>query len=75
MVLAHAKDVRVVDGAVHHVTAGTGVLDYQRYLTLLRHTPVPLIVHGLVEAEVEGALAFLRGALAAVQREAPAEVR
>jgi sugar phosphate isomerase/epimerase len=75
IVLAHAKDVRVVDGAVHHVTAGTGVLDYQRYLTLLRHTPVPLIVHGLVEAEVEGALAFLRGALAAVQREAPAEVR
>jgi sugar phosphate isomerase/epimerase len=27
MVLAHAKDVRVVGGTVHHVTAGTGVLD------------------------------------------------
>jgi sugar phosphate isomerase/epimerase len=75
IVLAHAKDVRVVNGTVHHVTAGTGVLDYQHYLTLLRHIPVPLIVHGLAEAEVEGALAFLRGALAAVQREAPAEVR
>jgi sugar phosphate isomerase/epimerase len=75
IVLAHAKDVRVVNGTVHHVTAGTGVLDYQHYLTLLRHLPVPLIVHGLAEAEVAGALAFLRGALAAVPREAPAEVR
>jgi sugar phosphate isomerase/epimerase len=75
MVLAHAKDVRVVDGMVHHVTAGTGVLDYPYYLTLLRHVPVPLIVHGLAEAEVDRTLAFLRGALAAAQRQAPAEVR
>jgi len=75
IVLAHAKDVRIVNGTVHHVTAGTGVMDYKHYLTLLRHIPVPLIVHGLAEAEVEGALAFLRGALSAVQREAPAEVR
>jgi sugar phosphate isomerase/epimerase len=75
IVLAHAKDVRVVDGAVHHVAAGTGLLDYAHYLTLLRHVPVPLIVHGLAEAEVEGALAFLRGALAAVQRETPTGVR
>jgi sugar phosphate isomerase/epimerase len=75
IVLAHAKDVRVVDGTVHHVTAGRGVLDYQHYLTLLRHVPVPLIVHGLAEEEVGSALAFLRGALAAVQRQAPAEVR
>jgi sugar phosphate isomerase/epimerase len=75
IVLAHAKDVRVVDGAVHHVTAGTGVLDYHHYLTLLRHVPVPLIVHGLTEPEVNGALAFLRGALAAVQRQVPAGVR
>jgi sugar phosphate isomerase/epimerase len=75
IVLAHAKDVRVVGGTVHHVAAGTGVLDYPHYLTLLRHIPVPLIVHGLAETEVAGALAFLRGVLAAVQREAPAEVR
>ena len=75
IVLAHAKDIRVVNGTVHHVTAGTGVLDYQHYLTLLRHIPVPLIVHGLAEAEVERALAFLRRALAVVQREAPTEVR
>jgi sugar phosphate isomerase/epimerase len=75
IVLAHAKDVRVVDGTVHHVAAGAGVLDYRLYLKLLRQTPVPLIVHGLAEAEVGGALAFLRGAQAAVEREAPAEVR
>src|SRR5262249_56188221 len=54
IVLAHAKDVRVVDGTVHHVTAGTGVLDYQHYLTLLRHIPVPLIVHGLAATELAG---------------------
>jgi sugar phosphate isomerase/epimerase len=75
MVLAHAKDVRIVDGSVHYVPAGRGVLDYQHYLTLLRHVPVPLIVHGLAEAEVDRVLAFLRGALATVQRQAPAEVR
>jgi sugar phosphate isomerase/epimerase len=75
IVLAHAKDVRVVDGTVHHVTAGTGVLDYQHYLTLLSHIPVPLIVHGLAEGEVARVLGFLRGVLAATQRQAPAEVR
>jgi sugar phosphate isomerase/epimerase len=75
IVLAHAKDVRVVNGTVHHVAAGTGVLDYPYYLTRLRHLPVPLIVHGLAETEVEGTLAFLRGAQAAVPQEALAEVR
>jgi sugar phosphate isomerase/epimerase len=74
MVLAHAKDLCVVDGAVHHVAAGTGVLDYRHYLTLLRHVPAPLIVHGLAEPEVAGALAFLRGALASGTQKAPAEV-
>jgi sugar phosphate isomerase/epimerase len=75
IVLAHAKDVCVGDGTIHHVAAGTGVLDYQHFLALLRSIPVPLIVHGLAETEVEGALAFLRRALAGAQREAPAEVR
>ena len=75
MVLAHAKDIRVVGGTIHHVAAGTGELDYQHYLKLLRHTSVPLIVHGLAEAEVASTLAFLRGAVAAVQRETPAGVR
>jgi sugar phosphate isomerase/epimerase len=75
IILAHAKDIRVVEGRVHHVPAGTGVLDYQHYLTLLRHIPVPLIVHGLAEEEVGRALEFLRGALAAAQQQTPAEVR
>jgi sugar phosphate isomerase/epimerase len=75
MVLAHAKDVRVVGGTVRHVAAGTGVLDYRHYLTLLRQTPVPLIMHGLAETEVERALAFLRWTLAAAQRETPVRVR
>ena len=64
-----------MDGTVQHVAAGTGELDYPHYLTLLRHNPVPLIVHGLAETEVARALAFLRGTLAAVHREAPAGVR
>ena len=74
IVLAHAKDVRVVDGAVHHVAAGTGVLDYPHYLSLLRHLSVPLIVHGLAEAEVERSLAFLSEALVAAQGDTPAGV-
>jgi sugar phosphate isomerase/epimerase len=75
IVLAHAKDVKVVAGAVHHVAAGTGVLDYPCYLSLLRQFPVPLIVHGLAEAEVPQALVFLRGTLARTQLPVPAEVR
>jgi sugar phosphate isomerase/epimerase len=75
MVLAHAKDVRIVDGAIHHVPAGTGLLDYRHYLTLLRQVPVPLIVHGLAETEVARSLAFLREALAEVGGEVPEGVR
>jgi sugar phosphate isomerase/epimerase len=56
LVLAHAKDVRR-DGTI--VAAGHGDLDYERYLTLLGGD-VPLILHGLSEAEVPGCLAFLR---------------
>ena len=74
IVLAHAKDVQVVAGEVRHVAAGTGLLDYTHYLGLLRHVPAPLIVHGLAEAEVGRALAFLRRALVAGPREAPTEV-
>jgi sugar phosphate isomerase/epimerase len=75
IVLAHAKDVQLVAGAVHHVAAGKGLLDYPYYLALLRHIPVPLIVHGLAEAEVAETLAFLRGAHAGIRRKARAEIR
>jgi sugar phosphate isomerase/epimerase len=57
LVLAHAKDVRR-DGTI--VAAGHGDLDYARYLTLLGDA-VPLILHGLSEAEVPGCVAFLSG--------------
>jgi sugar phosphate isomerase/epimerase len=56
LVLAHAKDVRS-DGTI--VAAGHGDLDYELYLTLLGDE-VPLILHGLSEAEVHGCVAFLR---------------
>jgi sugar phosphate isomerase/epimerase len=74
IVLAHAKDIRVVDGTVHHVAAGTGLLNYPHYLALLRHVPVPLIAHGLAETEVETTLTFLRRALADTQRQALTEM-
>jgi sugar phosphate isomerase/epimerase len=75
IVLAHAKDVRVAGSTVQHVTAGTGALDYHHYLTLLGQLPVPLIMHGLTEQEVGPALAFLKTALATVQRETLTRVR
>jgi sugar phosphate isomerase/epimerase len=63
LVLAHAKDVRD-DGTI--VAAGQGDLDYDEYLTLLTRAAgdVPLIMHGLTEAEVPDSMAFLRAALA-----------
>jgi sugar phosphate isomerase/epimerase len=59
LALAHAKDVRN-DGAI--VAAGHGELDYDLYLQLLSEhdASVPLILHGLAESEVRGAVAFLR---------------
>jgi sugar phosphate isomerase/epimerase len=75
LVLAHAKDIQLVAGTIHHVAAGKGLLDFPYYLSLLRHFSVPLIVHGLAEAEVPGALAFLRGAQTGARRKARAEVR
>lgn len=66
IVLAHAKDLSR-DGEAGQQAAGTGVLDYPRYLALLRAAGYdgPLVLHGLDEAEVESAVAFLRGQLAA----------
>lgn len=59
IVLAHAKD-RAVDGTV--VPAGTGIVPWPRYLDLLYDVGYtdPLILHGLEEADVGAAMAFLR---------------
>lgn len=61
IVLAHAKDLSH-DGAAGHEAAGTGLLDYARYLSLLRGAGFDgaLILHSLSEAQVPAAVAFVR---------------
>jgi sugar phosphate isomerase/epimerase len=63
--LAHAKDL-ASDGAAGDRAAGTGVLDYRLYLSLLRECQYdgPLILHGLAESEAPAAIAFLQQKLA-----------
>lgn len=65
IVLAHAKDLSR-DGEAGHEAAGQGLLDYDRYLELLSGVApdVPLILHGLSEAQVPGCIAFLEEKLA-----------
>ncbi|MGJ5816401.1 sugar phosphate isomerase/epimerase family protein [Paludibaculum fermentans] len=65
MVLAHAKDLDR-DGEAGHKPAGQGVLDYDRYLALLRKYEYkgPLLLHGLSVAQVPGCLAFVRSKMA-----------
>jgi sugar phosphate isomerase/epimerase len=65
IVLAHAKDLDR-DGEAGHKAAGEGVLDYDRYVALLRKFEFkgPLLLHGLSVAQVPACLAFLRAKLA-----------
>jgi sugar phosphate isomerase/epimerase len=69
VVLAHAKDLDH-DGEAGHKPAGQGVLDYDRYLALLRkyHFKGPLLLHGLTAAQVTGCMGFLRAKLASSLR-------
>ncbi len=71
IVLAHAKDLDH-DGEAGHKAAGQGVLDYDRYLALLRKYDFkgPLLLHGLSSGQVPGCMAFLRAKLAASVRQA-----
>ena len=64
IVLAHAKDLSR-DGEAGHQAAGTGLLDYDLYLKLLRQHGYtgPLVLHGLEESQVGAAVSFLRGKL------------
>lgn len=64
IVLAHAKDLEQ-DGAAGDIPAGSGKLDYDLYLGLLRKHRYngPLIIHGLAESQVSACVAFLRGKL------------
>ncbi|MBM3264092.1 MAG: sugar phosphate isomerase/epimerase [candidate division Zixibacteria bacterium] len=64
IVLAHAKDLRR-DGDAGHDAAGTGLLDYNHYLRLLKETGFTgsVVLHSLTEAQVPDCLAFVRGKL------------
>ncbi|MBI4552393.1 MAG: sugar phosphate isomerase/epimerase [Candidatus Latescibacteria bacterium] len=61
IVLAHAKDLSQ-DGEAGHEAAGTGRLDYDHYLMLLRAAGYDgaLILHSLDETQVAGCIEFLR---------------
>ncbi|MBA3975928.1 MAG: sugar phosphate isomerase/epimerase [Candidatus Solibacter sp.] len=68
IVVAHAKDLDR-DGDAGHLAAGHGLLDYDRYLSLLRahRFTGPLLLHGLTVEQVPGCMAFLRAKLAAIR--------
>jgi sugar phosphate isomerase/epimerase len=61
IVLAHAKDL-TRDGDAGQEAAGRGLLDYGRYLALLRGCGFagPLLLHGLGEDQVGECVRFLR---------------
>ena len=65
IVLCHAKDLDH-DGEAGHKPAGQGVLDYDRYMRLLRQYQFrgPILLHGLTVEQVPGCLAFVRAKLA-----------
>jgi sugar phosphate isomerase/epimerase len=71
IVLCHAKDLDH-DGEAGHKPAGHGVLDYDRYMSLLSKYQFkgPILLHGLTVAQVPGCLAFLRAKLASSRRTA-----
>lgn len=70
IILAHAKDLDH-DGDAGDIPAGSGKLDYDLYLGLLRKQGYdgPLIIHGLAESQVADCVAFLRAKLASTQPE------
>jgi sugar phosphate isomerase/epimerase len=61
IVMAHAKDLKS-DGAAGQEAAGTGLLDYDYYISLLREIGFtgPLIMHSLKESQVADTKAFLQ---------------
>jgi len=68
IVLAHAKDLSR-DGEAGHEAAGTGVLDYDRYLALLDGIGYtgPLVLHNLTEAQVPESVDFLNKKMSAIK--------
>lgn len=62
--MAHAKDL-VREGEAGNVAAGTGLLDYERYLRRLREAGFDgaLVLHSLDEEQVPASVRFLRQTL------------
>jgi sugar phosphate isomerase/epimerase len=71
LVIVHAKDLSR-DGEAGHEAAGTGLLDYDCYLSHVRAVGFdgPLILHSLHEAQVPECVAFLRQKLGQQQNKA-----
>lgn len=69
--IAHGKDLDH-DGDAGHLAAGTGMLDYERYVSLLCSLPfeVSVILHGLREEQVDDSVAMLKGYAEASESEA-----
>jgi sugar phosphate isomerase/epimerase len=65
IILAHAKDLSR-DGEAGQEAAGTGLLDYDYYLSLLQSGGFdgPLLLHSLTESQVDQAVKFLQRRLA-----------
>lgn len=61
IVLAHAKDLDQ-DGEAGHLAAGTGLLDYNQYLRLLKECGYDgaIVLHGLSEEQVPYCVNFLQ---------------
>ncbi len=66
--LVHAKDL-LRDGEAGNAAAGTGLLDYDHYIHLLRASGYQgaLILHSLAENQVAASVQFLRSKLASNQ--------
>ena len=64
IVMAHAKDLDH-DGEAGKLAAGTGLLDFDHYIGLLRGIGFNgvILLHGLTEEQAPGCIQFLRGKL------------
>ncbi len=64
LVMAHAKDL-VTGGEAGGLALGDGVLDWDKYVALLRAARFqgPIVLHGMEEQDVERSLKFLRDKL------------
>src|SRR5438034_8585041 len=65
VVLAHAKEL-TFDDHPGGLALGTGALDWDHYLALLRQAPLapPMILHGFAERDVTASVKFVRSKLA-----------